>query len=248
MSNPGVLILSNANCAGTRFKRFQIEDNIGESIHLHIDNFRFDFSVNEFIQFSSSIEQTLLDELILKDAALLSLDLNFLGKISPLLLNVVRISYEKIQISKLEFIVRSHWLGFDWLALRRVTNTPAFKYLQGVSSEFLTYRQSNEFGVNNEDRLLTISQSISNSGLDEKKGRIVLMGSRNIVRDGQHRLSAMAHIYGEDSEVTVMRIHLKGNSHEMNLFILNTKSFLKNTVKCIIRIARKYSYFRRKLN
>ena len=48
MSNPGVIVLHSANCRGTNFKRFQVEDNIGESIHIHVDNMRFDFTIEEF--------------------------------------------------------------------------------------------------------------------------------------------------------------------------------------------------------
>ena len=36
MSNPAVITLSNASSRKGKFKRFVIEDNIGESIHLHM--------------------------------------------------------------------------------------------------------------------------------------------------------------------------------------------------------------------
>ena len=51
MANPGVIILSTAKipnnpklCAG----RLQIEDNIGEGIHIHYRNFRLDFTIRDF--------------------------------------------------------------------------------------------------------------------------------------------------------------------------------------------------------
>ena len=37
MSNPAVKILDEQNNRFGKFKRFQIEDNIGESIHIHFD-------------------------------------------------------------------------------------------------------------------------------------------------------------------------------------------------------------------
>ena len=50
MSNPAVITLASLNGRNNTFKRFQIEDNIGESIHLHVDNMRIDLSVNEFFE------------------------------------------------------------------------------------------------------------------------------------------------------------------------------------------------------
>ena len=61
MSNPGVITLANANSKKGKFQRFVIEDNIGESIHLHIDNMRVDFTVEEFLEFSKIIRKSLLD-------------------------------------------------------------------------------------------------------------------------------------------------------------------------------------------
>ena len=55
MSNPAVITLDSVNSKKGQFKRFVVEDNIGESLHLHIDNMRVDFTVNEFLEFSIMI-------------------------------------------------------------------------------------------------------------------------------------------------------------------------------------------------
>lgn len=62
MANPGVTILSNTNipngpklCAS----RLQIEDNIGEGIHIHYRNFRLDFSIRDFYVFADACEKAL---------------------------------------------------------------------------------------------------------------------------------------------------------------------------------------------
>ncbi len=49
MSNPAVITLANSTSRKGKFKRFVVEDNIGESVHLHIDNMRIDFTINEFL-------------------------------------------------------------------------------------------------------------------------------------------------------------------------------------------------------
>lgn len=47
--NVGVLLLASQKIDGVRL---DIEDNIGESIHLHYKNMRFDFTVHDFLTFS----------------------------------------------------------------------------------------------------------------------------------------------------------------------------------------------------
>ena len=61
MSNPAVITLANASSRKGKFKRFVIEDNIGESMHLHIDNMRVDFTIKEFLEFSQMIRESLTE-------------------------------------------------------------------------------------------------------------------------------------------------------------------------------------------
>lgn len=49
MSNPGVIELFGFNFKNNLGSHnFRVEDNIGESIHFHLDNIRLDFTVKEF--------------------------------------------------------------------------------------------------------------------------------------------------------------------------------------------------------
>ena len=58
MSNLGVITLGslkkNIFNKIRAFKELKIEDNIGESIHIHIDNFRIDLTIK---QFSANLEE-----------------------------------------------------------------------------------------------------------------------------------------------------------------------------------------------
>ena len=61
MSNPGVIYLSS-----TKTKQngsFRLEDNIGEAIHLHYENFRVDLTTSVFLNLSTTIEKS-IEELI----------------------------------------------------------------------------------------------------------------------------------------------------------------------------------------
>ena len=60
MSNPAVITLSNASSRKVSLKICD-RDNIGESIHLHIDSMRFDFTINEYLEFSRVVRQSLKD-------------------------------------------------------------------------------------------------------------------------------------------------------------------------------------------
>ena len=52
--NAGVVVLSSTLLQNTREnQRLDIEDNIGEGIHIHYKNFRFDLTIKDFIKFAN---------------------------------------------------------------------------------------------------------------------------------------------------------------------------------------------------
>ena len=66
MSNPGVIILDSCKKSifqkilnRNSFRYFQIEDNIGESIHLHFDDFRIELSISDFFEVCDAIKEAL---------------------------------------------------------------------------------------------------------------------------------------------------------------------------------------------
>ena len=75
MSNPAVYLLAETTIQG---KRIQIEDNLGESIHVHIGEFRITFSVAEFLEAAESILNAADQILQLKDLSLYKFDLSSL--------------------------------------------------------------------------------------------------------------------------------------------------------------------------
>ena len=48
MSNPGIFVLFSENTSFPNLKSIQIEDNIGEAVHVHINDYRLDLTLNEF--------------------------------------------------------------------------------------------------------------------------------------------------------------------------------------------------------
>jgi len=55
-TNTGVILLSTRRIDGTRL---DIEDNIGEGIHIHYKNFRLDYSIKDLISLSDACEEAL---------------------------------------------------------------------------------------------------------------------------------------------------------------------------------------------
>lgn len=56
-TNTGVILLCSKT--GKGFSRLEIEDNIGEGIHIHYKNLRLDYTVEEFLNFSQSCRESL---------------------------------------------------------------------------------------------------------------------------------------------------------------------------------------------
>ena len=58
--NAGVITLASDNLNGTIMNnRLDIEDNIGEGIHIHYKNFRMDFTIKDFLKFAQACDESL---------------------------------------------------------------------------------------------------------------------------------------------------------------------------------------------
>ena len=232
MSNPAVITLASLTGRNNTFKRFQVEDNIGESIHLHIDNIRMDFSVNEFLGFSDKVRKSLAELNLFYGYDINDFDSRFLHECGNLLYGLSKISIEDVSLSDLRFIVRKKvYKDIETYRVVSVDKTPAFCYLNGDRQDFVTYNQFNYFGVNNKDRLLNLLRSIKDNNYPHEKQYVILFNGQNIVRDGQHRAAILAHLYGIEAHIKVMRFHFDGNRH---IFKKNTNNF-KSLAKWILK-------------
>lgn len=54
--NVGVILLSQRRLNG---ERLDIEDNIGEGIHIHYRNLRLDFTIRDFYTFADACEKAI---------------------------------------------------------------------------------------------------------------------------------------------------------------------------------------------
>jgi hypothetical protein len=228
MSNPAVITLVSLNSRNNTFKKFQVEDNIGESIHLHIDNIRVDLSVKEFLDFSDKVRKSLAELNLFHGYDINDFDARFLYECGNLLYGLSKISIEDVSLSDLKFIVKKK-LYNDLMIYRVVSvdKTPAFRYLNGDRQDFVTYNQFNYFGINNKNRLLNLLNSIKDNNYPHKEKYAILFNGQNIVRDGQHRAAVLAHLYGINARIKVMMFHFVGNRHIIRKNADNFKSVAK---------------------
>lgn len=241
MSNPAVITLANASSKKGQFKRFVLEDNIGESIHLHIDNMRVDFTIKEFLSFADMIRDSLKDLDILCGFDIDSFDEHFLFACAEFLPKLKAIKVEKIKLKDMRCIVHKQIRhDLKLLSYEPISSTPAFKYLQGNKNEFIAYDQFNYFGQNNQDRLDDLVVSIKQNGYPYADKYIVLFDGENLIRDGQHRAAALASVHGMDSEIEVLRFYFKDSSHVMKKNRDNFKFFAKWFARKVYRRLKRY--------
>lgn len=225
MSNPAVITLEDASNPKAKIKRFVLEDNIGESLHLHIDNMRIDFTVKEFLAFTQMIRSSLLELDFLAPYSVNDFDEHFLKECAPFLPDLQKIEIEEIILSKLECIVHKFpRKDLKLLTIKKIKQSPAYKYLQGNKKEFIDYTQFNYFNTNNEIRLEKMQESIYSNGYPLENNYIVLFNGQNIIRDGQHRAAILANQLGLNAKVKIMRFHFNGKKHLIHVNKTNTKT------------------------
>lgn len=239
MSNPGVILLAVHNKRGGCFEKMKIEDNLGESVHIHLDNYRIDLTIKEYQSFSELIWQALveLDDLpnALKDSNFLSDTYRAISYAKP----IVNLKKEKIQ--SLSFIKRSRWLRFFYLyRLVKINQTPQYLYLTDESNGYETYPQQNNLGITNIDRLRKRSIQLTESGFKDSGSVAIVFGDQSlVVRDGMHMCSILAHKHGLTSEVNVLSVKNVGYRAKFNQPVIwSFKSIVRSTYFIARRLAR----------
>jgi hypothetical protein len=246
MSNPGVITLANESSNKGKINRFVVEDNIGESIHLHIDDMRVDFTIDEFLTFSDAIRQSLDSIDFLCGYKLSQFDEHFLKECSSHLPRLKKIEIEEIKLSKLMCIVNSNYHGdLNFLKLVPIALCPAYRFLIGNGKEFLKYEQYNYQNVNNEHRLLEISESVQKNGYPSDGRYIVLFNGQDVIRDGQHRAAILANLLGGEGTVKVMRFYFNEEKHLIHIHKSNILALIKWAFKKVYRSSRLRVFYRK---
>lgn len=229
MSNPAVILLVNNIKIGPNIQRLSIEDNIGESIHIHINNMRFDLTIDEFLALEKEIKKAFLELNNFKKINLSNFDSNFLYEISPYIKSFASISLEKLKLKDIKCIVHRRNKFFSYDHFTDLLSTPHYKYLRGNKEAFINYSQSSKFNLSNEERISKIIELIDNN---ISISPLVLLNNDNYIRDGLHRAAVYLHKYGPDFEIDCLII--KHNSKLLTLKI--------GTIYSVYQIIKSFSY------
>ena len=245
MSNPAVVKLEKRHVNNSIV---WVDDNFGESIHIHIDDMRVDLTVQEFRNLNDDLCEILND--------LLQIDHFDVSKIDPVYLSLWLwpklsiITHVEIENVFLEDMLVRTMDGKKVVELKESVEIKALNQENNENDHF--YRKSNHIGQTDTQRLTSILDSIKKNGYPYDGKYITMFSNGNLIRDGQHRASCLYYLYG-NIEVPIMRIYFQGDENRKKRFyhnrlFLNSKigNFLMRTKTLLSSIGNKY-YIKTKL-
>jgi|GEM_PF-2188344 len=195
MSNPGVIKLSKEHIG-----RHQIwfDDNIGESIHFHIDEWRIDFTIKEFMEFCDEIGKMINELVDIPEIKTGNWDIRFVHQMSPWLKHLKAIKKERISVGSITIVDDNGML----VELKEGT---LVKALEGeIDINTTMRRKSNFIGETNEIRMLECLKFVKKYGYPYREGFIAVAERNNQILDGWHRASCLYYLYG-DIEIEVKK-------------------------------------------
>ena len=235
MANIAVIVLNKKEIdAQPRLcsRRLQIEDNIGEAIHIHWRNLRLDFSVRDFIamagvceQAKKSLESTPSEEATVpdniqktqsavtgtnqSDSQNVRLHFNpaFIRTMGQAVQYVTGARVLQVFLDELLCIEIHSKHPYCWEPKPIIESKP-YQYLQGNSESYNNYiRQFGEpeHGI---PFLNQLKKSIEQHGYPYNNDMIVLFGDQPYIRDGQHRAAILRYLHG-NIKVPVVQLLFK---------------------------------------
>ena len=199
MSNPAVFELASANIGG---QKVCIEDNIGESIHLHIGLVRFDMTVKEF-QTAATTLQKILNIVTPNFFDITHYDAYFIERIAENLKNISAVEEILLPISELKICFEGNNGKF---ISARVTESPYFKYYGGEKINLELFENRGNIFQSNSERADKVLIGVKSNPVESFK---LCADTENRILDGCLTAAAMAYFYGETQKVRVNRFHFE---------------------------------------
>ena len=229
MSNPGVIILDTKKkniiqriFNRNSFRYVQIEDNIGEAIHIHFDDFRIELSIKEFFEISSCFKEALNQVVDIKN-----FDIN---EIDPLFFKYASINLEDLESIEITTVHKND-VSF-------LLNNNKFNFYK--LNKFKDFTERDLFKINKEKR----THKFYNNNIDKKnilknlnKDFKPILDEDFIVRDGKHRLFLKFQT-NDTSEAYIWRF--KNKSFKINIFAYYFVEILNRTINKLKYIIKKF--------
>ena len=194
MSNPAVIKLIRREING---HKVWLDDNIGESVHIHIDNFRIDLSIDEFHRLCSDIRSTVNELVDVPDFDCSKIDPVFMEfTLWRKLMKLRSIEIINVQLKDLFVYVNKKY--------ERLPDSFGVKVLSGKIRSSRD-RPSNHIGQTDQQRFEDMLKSIQENGYPYRDSYIYIY-ENNVIYDGIHRASALYNLYG-NIEIPVMCLY-----------------------------------------
>ena len=198
MSNPAVMQLASLSEISGFPYRFEVEDNVGEAIHIHYKDIRLDMTIQEFNKFADSLRDIFVSLIDNPKFQIEDFDAGNLVWLAQPLIDLTDIVEEEIYLEEILVDTYDSEGNIKYLPL---PNSRVLKALQGDTTENDARRQINYFKVNgcerqsNQDRLEYDLQQIRKFGYPVNN-ELILLREDNTIIDGQHRASCLYYLYG----------------------------------------------------
>lgn len=193
MSNPAVFELNRSKI---KDNIFIIEDNIGESIHFHIGMVRFDLSIKEFLDVSSTLLNVLENLVDVKDFILAKQDEFFLARIASSIPYIQRVEMTNVQINYLKYRYEA---DDGKIVEASILDTPAYRYYQGDVNSLDEYDFEKEIWQTNREILDYVK---------ENNCTPIYVDENLYILDGYKSACALLKEKGEDYVVNVKMLML----------------------------------------
>lgn len=207
MSNPAVIVLAEVS---TSMGNFRIEDNIGESIHIHLGEFRYDLTIQQFLDLADDINETMrIFTGNIPGFELSQISKEFFSQKAECWSDLLEVKREKIKLGELMVDTYSdRGKGvFKKLPYSRVV-----KALEGNTRENDERIERNYYNQSNQQRVNSMFESIEKHGYPKNNEYIIVFNDENIIADGQHRAACLYHLKG-NVNVPILRMIFKDNKH-----------------------------------
>lgn len=218
MSNPAVINLIETK---TSLGIFRIEDNIGEAIHLHLGDIRYDLTIEEFCRLSKDISEALTNFLNVEGFHTENFSGEFLFQIADILPELVSIKEDNVMLEDLQVDIKGKY-GLDKMV--KLPKSRVIRALKGDDKENNQRDERNYYSQKNNTRLQEMLNSIKIYGYPVNNNKVVLFNDENHIWDGQHRAGCLYYLNGNIS-IPVVRMYFVDNKYNVNSNQIRDKLF-----------------------
>ena len=215
MSNPSICYLIRNQVCGVYFA---IEDNLGEAIHIHYGNTRFDMTICEFLAFSECIIDAAIELFKLR-----GLNWNSFSNGNFKVEWMYRYKYIS-NVRKRLVLLDDLYIKESFLKKRSIKKYIPIKesgyipYLRGQSKDNAYYEEKGVYEPSRAQKVLKIKEMFQQKNNPDNE-ELILIDQEGYILDGVKRASCLYHLYGGDLQIPVLQIDICWEESLLKVFL-----------------------------